>query len=266
MAVLYIPRSEWGGGSLKSGYRVPEAQFKGLVLHHTVMVMQDYDRDGFLHGDVDDICRYMQLLQVSRPDLGGEVPYSFVGFLGADPNDAVVCEGRGKGVTGAHTINYNSSRYAFSFAGNASTQSVTPGVIEAANWVGRTMLVDPDNAARTFGHRDIKATECPGNTLYAAMPQIQPPFSLAPAPEPTPEPVQEEEDMPRMMRKKGSKGLDKDVVRVIAGDKVISLTGATNAQVNDAKRLCGMKTQDSPVNINARLFNTFKVTDRPFRS
>lgn len=163
---------------------MPESQFVGLVGHHTVMVMGDYDHDGMTDGDLDDIKSYMRQLQTARPDLGNEVPYSFVVFPGADPADSVVAEGRGRGRTGAHTIDYNSTRYGVAYAGNASVDSITPGVIDGYRWVGATMLVDPIGAKPTFGHRDVYPTECPGNRLYPRLPQ--PPFTLT-KPDPIPD-------------------------------------------------------------------------------
>lgn len=176
MGVRYLSREEWEAGPIGAGHAVPHSQFTGLAVHHTVMVMPDYDRDGFLNGDLDDICRYMRQLQVSRPDLGLEVPYSFVVFLGADDDDCVVAEGRGFGRTGAHTAGQNSSRYGVAFAGNASVTQVTDGVIEGIRWVG-SALEDPGGARPTVGHRDLKPTECPGNTLYARLGELQPPFT-----------------------------------------------------------------------------------------
>lgn len=176
MTIRYIHRTEWGGGPVRSGHLVPHNQFVGLVAHHTVMIMPDYDRDGFLHGDVDDVKRYMRQLQTARPDLGNEVPYSFVVFEGATVDDCIVAVGRGFGVTGAHTSGYNSTRYGVAVAGNTSTRSVTPGMLEGYRWIGR-QLTAPASAQPTLGHRDTKSTECPGHSLYARLLQIQPPFA-----------------------------------------------------------------------------------------
>lgn len=186
MGVHYLSRDEWQAGAIGAGHAAPHSQFTGLAIHHTVMVLPDYDRDGFLNGDLDDICRYMRQLQVSRPDLGLEVPYSFVVFLGATDNDCVVAEGRGFGRTGAHTVGFNSSRYGVAFAGNASVSPATDGVVDGIRWVG-SALADPAGANPTFGHRDVKATECPGNHLYARLGELQPPFTRTPL---------EEDDMP----------------------------------------------------------------------
>lgn len=176
MTITVIGRDDWGAGKLRAGKLIDHRNFTGLAVHHTVMVMADFDGDGHLRGDLDDIGRYMRQLQASRPDLGSEVPYSWVVFSGTAPADCVVAEGRGFGVTGAHTVGFNSTRYGVAYPGDASVETITPGVLEGIRWVGRH-LADPAGAARTFGHRDIKATECPGDHLYAKLGQVQPPFT-----------------------------------------------------------------------------------------
>ena len=182
MTVRYLDRDEWGGGPVRKGVLLPRDNFVGLVVHHTVMVQRDYDHDAATLGDIDDIKHYMRMLQTARPDLGLEVPYSFCVFKGATPDDCVVAEGRGLGVTGAHTTGYNSTRYGVAYAGNAEVDSITDGVLEGYRWVGQRLTVDQPVA--TIGHRDTKSTACPGENLYARLDEIQPPFTT------------EEDDMP----------------------------------------------------------------------
>jgi hypothetical protein len=174
--VTYLPRSWWTDAP-SIGHRTPHSQYLGLAIHHTVFVMADWDGDGFLHGDLDDVRRYMERLSVARPDLGPDVPYSYIVFYGEDDNHGIVVEGRGPGRTGAHTAGFNSTRYGCAFAGNTMDQPITRGVIEAFREVGRR-LHEPITAVRTFGHKDHsdKGTACPGTHLYARIGELQPPF------------------------------------------------------------------------------------------
>jgi hypothetical protein len=165
MTVTTLSRTQWGGGALKAGHLVDHHQFRGIVAHHTVMAAP--------RPDIDDIITYMRRLQKARPDLGLEVPYSFVVFRGPSNSDCVVAEGRGFGVTGAHTSGLNSTRYGVAYAGNASVDPITPGVLAGYRWVGRRIS---GTAVATIGHRDTKSTECPGHHLYAQLDEIQPPF------------------------------------------------------------------------------------------
>lgn len=175
MTVTELSRAQWGAGPLGAGHVVPLAQFVGLVVHHTVIVMPDYDHDGMLAGDLEDAIVYMRVLQHARPDLGADVPYSFVVFEGAGENDCIVAEGRGVGVTGAHTIGYNSTRYGVAFAGDFTAHAPTPGMWAGVAHVGRR-LADPSGAERTLEHRDVYATECPGNATPSPA-LAQPPFT-----------------------------------------------------------------------------------------
>ena len=180
----YIERHQWGADPLQvsAGHPAPEAQFVGLVLHHTVMPM--------LRGETVET--YMRRLQRVRPDLGLEVPYSVGVFPGSTTEHCVVAVGRGKGRTGAHTAGLNSTRYGVFVPGDTDRDGFTPGQIAGIRWIGATWLRDPIEAAPTIGHQqappyfsngsNLNATGCPGGTGMAAMPALQPPFVLPPEP------------------------------------------------------------------------------------
>lgn len=174
--IAYITRANYGAGPVTVGHAVPLAQIIGLVVHHTVIVLPDYDHDGMIAGDVDDCIRYMQVLQHARPDLGDDCPYSYVVFEDDDPNNCIVAEGRGQGRTGAHTIGYNSTRYGVAFAGDFTLRPPTPGMWAGVAWVGRTQLVDPVHAIPTLEHRDVYNTACPGAATESPA-LAQPPFT-----------------------------------------------------------------------------------------
>lgn len=174
--VIYLTRADWGATGPHLGHVIDEARFTKLNIHHTVMVLRDYDGDGYTHGDLDDIKKYMRALKTSRPDLGLDVPYSFVVFRGANPMQVVICEGRGKGHTGAHTRGQNSSSYGVAYAANTMVEEVTWGMEEGVRWTGRTMLVNPAGARATTGHWESKATACQGTNGRAVQGRQQPPF------------------------------------------------------------------------------------------
>lgn len=195
----YIDRAEWGADPLEpKALALPVEQFVGWVLHHTVFALADYDRDGFLKGDQDDIRRYMRVLQKARPDLGSEVPYSWVIFAGTTDDTCVIAEGRGRGRRGAHTAGLNSSRYAWAIAGNTDAdQPITPGMVAGMRWLAGLELEDPVGAARAIGHqqappyiqdgKNLNATGCPGKQGLSVLSQLQPPYQIStPAPAPAP--------------------------------------------------------------------------------
>lgn len=184
----YLTRYDLGLPPIGEDYQGPAGaypkeinpeQVTGLVIHHTAAVWPyDYDHDGTA-GDRDDIkIRLHRLRQVRARDLGTEVPYSFLIFPGSTPHHAYIAEGRGFGRRGAHTRGYNTTRYGVAFAGNTDRRQITAGEIAAVGAIGNSLTaprLDP-----TTGHRDYKATACPGAHAYAALPQMQPDRWTAP--------------------------------------------------------------------------------------
>lgn len=178
VTITYLTRADWGAGPVTRGEVLTVAPV-GWFVHHTVMILPDYDRDGFRHGDLDDVKRYMGELQRARPDLGSEIPYSWVGFRGENDHAVVICEGRGAMRSGAHTgdrdwrLNY--THYAWAVAGNTETEPFTIGEATGFRWLAARFT--PKATGPTRGHRDAAATACPGRNAYAALGLLQPPFT-----------------------------------------------------------------------------------------
>lgn len=147
------------------GYLKPQGAFKRLVVHHTVSVWDN--RPG-----LGDEKGFMQGLQTIRPDLGLDVPYHFVVFAQTNDLDVVVCEGRGWERTAAHAKGLNSSTYGVACAGDFRTDLLTQGMVEGIRWIGSHI----ENPGPTTGHRDHKATICPGPNAYHLLHELQPPF------------------------------------------------------------------------------------------
>lgn len=180
VTVFYYSRSLWTDDPVNAGYPVPPENIVGLVVHHTALVVGDYDSDGIMVADLDDIARYMQLLRhiANQRNIGDECPYSYVVFPHVNPYDGIVVEGRGYGRSGAHTIGYNSTRYGVAFAMNTVIEGApTPGMLNAFNYIGQSKLTVP-TPMPTFAHRDVDNTICPGDNAYDALPLLQPPFSV----------------------------------------------------------------------------------------
>lgn len=168
--LTYVAREDWdNSGAKRLGHVVPRGRFEGVVVHHTVTAWTPDDRD--LTGERSK----MRALRTMRPDLGLDVPYSFVVFRQEDPRNVVVCEGRGFERTGAHTAGYNSTRYGVAIWGNTMNDQVTEGMLAGIRWVGSHI----NSPKATVGHRDVRSasTSCPGDKMYALLPLVQPPFA-----------------------------------------------------------------------------------------
>ncbi len=166
MGIVWIERLQWGAGPVTLGVAAPHEQFRRLTIHHTVAPCYGTD--------VATVVAYMKRLQTSRPDLGLEVPYSFVVFEGPTPEDAYIAVGRGWCRTGAHTAGYNSTTYGVALAGDYTDRAPSPGQLAAIREIGRH-ITDPEP---TWGHRDSYATACPGDSAYPLLDQLQPPFDI----------------------------------------------------------------------------------------
>lgn len=182
--LTYVPRSVWGGGPLRRGHLISLNRFLGLVLHETPLLPAAMKIERRPTGDITEAVRFMRRLQTVRPDLGSEVPYSWVILRGETDLDAIVCEGRGEGRTGAHTAGMNSKRYGVAIAQSAKDHPMELGQVEAFRWIGATSLTVANPAPATQ-HRDwahvnsLNRTECASSADVLSL--LQPPYDHRPA-------------------------------------------------------------------------------------
>lgn len=119
--LLYLSREEWDdSGQPRLGAILNNAEAVEAIQHHTVGA--DDDGTPNLWTDITETIERMRFLRTIRPDLGEDVPYSWVFFL-MEPHvfgegGMVVCEGRGPDRRGAHTKYHNRTGRAAAVAGN----------------------------------------------------------------------------------------------------------------------------------------------------
>lgn len=184
--LIFASRSEWVTNNVlpRLGNLVPRDQRTHVFIHHTVT--PDSGSTPNQWEDEDEIFKMMRRLQTIRPDLGLDVPYSFVAFLFGD-NKLMICEGRGEDRSGAHTKGHNTRGIGISFAGNFEDSPVSAGTIgkrmellsKFLGWLRfdpshpsygtfppmiNLDLLKPDGRVVWF-HSDVKATACPGRHL-----------------------------------------------------------------------------------------------------
>lgn len=161
--VTVTPRSEWGARYADGGGPAP-VPFSEWWLHHSVTIAPD------LLPPFDDEYRAMRVLEdIGQQRFGQGISYTFPIM----PTGRVY---RGHSIDrlGAHTGGRNSAARAICFVGNYDVQQPTAAQIEAA----AQLMVQEYRAgrAKTYrlngGHRDVKATDCPGNNAYAAIAAI----------------------------------------------------------------------------------------------
>lgn len=170
MALRIYTRAEWGAryanGAVDSDGRpillpLPWAE---NWAHHTA--------GGYLPptATFEQECAEMRRIEQTGQDRFGQgISYTFVIF----PSGRVY-EGHSIDRRGAHTAGRNDIARAYCYPGNYSThqltiwqESSTAAVLQHANdagWCARRTL--------NGGHRDLKATACPGDHAYAQIPEI----------------------------------------------------------------------------------------------
>lgn len=182
--MIELSRAQWGANAAhpRKGHHIGPLHRTEVFIHHTTVI--DRDETANTWDSLAQVRARMRTLQTLREqDLGADVPYNHVAFCMAS-GELVLCEGRGLGRTGAHTTNHNRSALGIAFQGNFEAHALPAyfdqQLQELAGWLGRLRRtggferlgdVRPANA-QVFGHRDVRATLCPGGALYKRLNQI----------------------------------------------------------------------------------------------
>ncbi|KKL77163.1 hypothetical protein LCGC14_2037610 [marine sediment metagenome] len=193
--VQYLSRREWGADESlpRLGQEYPADVPTEAIQHHTVII--DNDATPNLWESAAEVIPKMRQLQTIRPDLGLDVPYSYVAFLMqyTHKKGLILCEGRGPYRRGAHTKYHNRTGRAMAIEGNTSLGAPLANYIEMLSWAwgwikeehGLVNLgtVTTPRGGIVFGHRDFLQTICPGQHMMNIIDQL------------TLTPYQQEDDM-----------------------------------------------------------------------
>lgn len=151
-----VTRKEWGARSPRRVSRI-STPVQENWLHHTAT--EQYGAKG-----MRDIQRY-HMDSKEWSDIG----YSWV----YDPKARIWFEGRGWGVSGAHTYGHNSVSHGFCVMGNYNNRNVTEtNINDIARFIAGAYKAGHGPAEFTGGHRDVGSTSCPGNNLYSEISSI----------------------------------------------------------------------------------------------
>ncbi|XP_034109001.1 peptidoglycan-recognition protein SB1 [Drosophila albomicans] len=156
LALTIQPRSSWGAASARSPSRINGA-VEYVIIHHS---------------DNPNGCttsaQCQRLIKNIQSDHKGRRSFSDIGYNFIVAGDGNVYEGRGFGLQGSHAPMYNRRSIGIVFLGNFenSTPSAqmlqnAKDLIELAKQGGHLK-----NDYTLLGHRQTKATSCPGTALY----------------------------------------------------------------------------------------------------
>lgn len=159
-----VTRAEWGARHSAGRSAMAKGQ-REVNIHHTVIDPAGPGGYNEVLEPTDDPCHDMRRLEDVLNARGLAPGYSYV----IHPS-GVVLEGAGKR-KGAHTGGHNSHSYGISFMGNFDLHSPTLSALVAAARTINLLRLDGslvrDLSSITIqGHRDTKATACPGANVY----------------------------------------------------------------------------------------------------
>jgi peptidoglycan hydrolase-like protein with peptidoglycan-binding domain len=156
-----VTRAEWGARAAKRVVAMPYPSPRWWA-HHAAVESTDDAREVRAH-------------QAFHMDSRGWLDIAY-NFLIPDPNPGLlVFEGRGVGVQGGHTAYDNHLSHAFCLMGNFQVDVPSPSALDA---IVRLTRLGRDRGwwePTLGGHRDAPraATSCPGNHLYARLPDLR---------------------------------------------------------------------------------------------
>jgi hypothetical protein len=174
MAYSIVSRATWGAKPPKQALQRMAVPALYVFAHHSVTEASN--------GTAADERRVMRELQAIAFGRGfRDISYSFAIF-----RSGRIYEGRGWAKVGAHTVagdgtDYNAKSHGFVFVGNYENQTPTRAQLDAFRWLvkeGRRRGY-VSSAPRIRGHRDVKATACPGRNVYAKMDYLRTAYSTA---------------------------------------------------------------------------------------
>lgn len=166
-----VLRSSWGNDLPWSCYGYPEYSqtVTQAIVHHTVN-SNDYTPE-----DAPNMIRAIWGYHVYT--LGYcDIAYNFL-----IDKYGKVYEGRLGGienaVVGAHSLNNNYSTTGIALLGTYTTVEPPPGTVASLKnliaWKFQVHHLDFNQDAMIIGHRDVYATECPGQAVYNLLPSIR---------------------------------------------------------------------------------------------
>lgn len=158
-----IPRSEWGARHDRGAGPAPLPASE-VWLHHSVTIAPD-----LVPPFDDDFAAIRTLERIGEDRFGRGISYTF-----PITPAGLVFEGHGVDRRGAHTYGHNTVGRALCFVGNYEANHPPAPMLDAAGWIlAHGFLSGWWKAARLKGgHRDVRATSCPGRHAYAAMGRI----------------------------------------------------------------------------------------------
>ncbi len=157
-----ISRQQWGADPPVGNY-IPHNPYR-LTQHHTA---------GRRVSTLEEGIQEMQFIQDFHQNGRGwqDIGYHFCVDDSGRLYEGVPVEYRGTHVGGNNTGNIGISYMGnFQIAGEYPTEEAFRSLVNIWSWLSDAYTINPDSL---FGHRDYKATACPGDNLYVRLPVMR---------------------------------------------------------------------------------------------
>ncbi|KAK2847004.1 hypothetical protein Q5P01_010003 [Channa striata] len=160
--VNIVSRPQWGAAAPRQKEKLKAPAWR-VIIHHTALP----SCKGLTECKDQLVCiQRMHMKERGFDDIG----YNFL--VGGD---GTLFEGRGWGVVGAHTKGNNHDSLGIAFMGNYNNETLSKDLFSSVELLLQSG-VSQGFLHRDFvllGHRDLGNTECPGEQLYAALPNLR---------------------------------------------------------------------------------------------
>ncbi|GAA3934642.1 hypothetical protein GCM10023085_15020 [Actinomadura viridis] len=167
-------RAEWGARPPTSAATVLDRAPDHIVVHHTATA----NTTDYSVAAAYSLSRGIQNFHMDSngwADTGQQLTISRGGHLMEGRNRSLAAINAGDHVVGAQTANHNDHTIGIENEGLYMTVQPTTALwnrlVETCAWLCGVYGLDP--AAAIVGHRDYNATACPGDRLYARLPELR---------------------------------------------------------------------------------------------
>ncbi|HIY41236.1 MAG TPA: peptidoglycan recognition protein family protein [Candidatus Nocardiopsis merdipullorum] len=167
-------RSDWGARAPSGQIDVLPQAPTHIVVHHTATANVSDTSTSQAAALSRSIQRY-HMQSNGWSDTGQQLTISRGGHIMEGRDRSLEAIGAGNHVVGAHTANHNSHAIGIENEGTYATESpptsLTDALVDTCAWLCLVYQLDPEEAI--VGHRDFNATSCPGDQLYAVLPELR---------------------------------------------------------------------------------------------
>jgi hypothetical protein len=166
-------RAEWGARPPTSPAQIISAP-DHLVVHH--MAFPNSTDYSLAHAfQLSRDCQDLHMDTYGWSDTGQQLTISRGGYVMEGRNRSIEAIGKGANVLGAQVAGENSHTLGIENEGTYTTQlpptALWNALVQTLAWLCADYGLDPHSSI--VGHRDYNVTQCPGDALYAKLPQLR---------------------------------------------------------------------------------------------